>query len=212
MRRNKKGKLWILTGLLLLTAALLLSVNNLHEGTEAYHESEEVLSQLEKEISAKAETVQEAEVPDYMANPDMEMPTININGNEYIGILDIPSLDLELPVMSSWSYPQLRVAPCRYLGSVYSHNLIVMAHNYNSHFGLLKTLHIGDKVLFTDADGNVFSYKVAELNVLMPEAVKEMQSGGWDLTLFTCTLGGQSRVTVRCQMESSGIAFSSELR
>ena len=29
--------------------------------------------------------------------------------------------------------------------------------------------------------------------------VEEMLSGGWALTLFTCTLGGRTRVTVRCE-------------
>jgi sortase A len=29
--------------------------------------------------------------------------------------------------------------------------------------------------------------------------LKLLNSGDWDLTLFTCTIGGVSRVTVRCQ-------------
>ena len=37
--------------------------------------------------------------------------------------------------MSDWSYPQLRVALCRYTGSVYDDSLIIMAHNYDWHFG-----------------------------------------------------------------------------
>ena len=41
-------------------------------------------------------------------------------------------------------------------------------------------------------------YTVAELETLGKYDVEEMTSGDWDLTLFTCTYGGQSRVTVRC--------------
>ena len=52
--------------------------------------------------------------------------------------------------------------------------------------------------MFTDVDGNVYNYEVAELETLQPAAVDEMKSGEWDLTLFTCTIGGQTRVTVRC--------------
>lgn len=29
--------------------------------------------------------------------------------------------------------------------------------------------------------------------------VDKMTSGGWSLTLFTCTVGGQSRIAVRCE-------------
>lgn len=216
MKRNKKGSILILTGLLLITAALFLSAHNMREGTDAGKTAKETAEILEETIISaareRAGSAGEKSRPDYEENPEMEMPVININGNDYIGILKIPSLDLELPVMGGWSYPLLRISPCRYTGSVYTRNLVVMAHNYTSHFGRLKNLHIGDEVMFIDADGNVFSYKTAELEVLMPEDVAEMQSGGWDLTLFTCTLGGQSRVTVHCELESSGIAFSSELR
>ena len=49
-------------------------------------------------------------------------------------------------------------------------------------------------------DGNVFRYEVVELETLMPTAIEEMTSGDWDLTLFTCTIGGGSRVTVRCEL------------
>ena len=50
----------------------------------------------------------------------------------------------------------------------------------------------------TDMDGNVFSYEVSSLETLSPYAVSDMTSGDWDLTLFTCTVGGQSRLAIRC--------------
>lgn len=100
--------------------------------------------------------------------------------------------------MSSLSYPKLKIAPCRYAGSAYLNNLVIAAHNYERHFGGLKRLTVGDAVRFTDVDGNVFNYTVVELEQLEPYQAAEMRSGEWDLTLFTCTLGGQHRVTVRC--------------
>ena len=76
---------------------------------------------------------------------------------------------------------------------------MLAAHNYNSHFGKLKNLHQGDRVIFTDVDGNVFTYEVAVKETLRPTAVEEMTSGQWPLTLFTCTIGGSYRVTIRCE-------------
>lgn len=49
-----------------------------------------------------------------------------------------------------------------------------------------------------DIDGNVFSYEVVSLETLSTYDVENMTDGDWDLTLFTCTVGGQFRVTVRC--------------
>lgn len=45
---------------------------------------------------------------------------------------------------------------------------------------------------------HVFDYVVSELEILEPYAVSQMTEGDWDLTLFTCTPGGQHRVTLRC--------------
>jgi sortase A len=44
------------------------------------------------------------------------------------------------------------------------------------------------------------------MEILSPFAVEEMTSGDWDMTLFTCTVGGQSRVTVRCVLEERAYA------
>ncbi|HIX11183.1 MAG TPA: sortase, partial [Candidatus Agathobaculum pullistercoris] len=60
-------------------------------------------------------------------------------------------------------------------------------------------LNTGDTVTFTDVDGNQFTYAVSLIEDLPGTAIEEMQAGEWDLTLFTCTLGGRSRVTVRCE-------------
>ena len=102
--------------------------------------------------------------------------------------------------MSDWSYPQLRIAPCRYYGSVGTEDLIIAAHNYSRHFGNIKNLLPGDEVYFTEMDGTVTAYEVAETDTLNPAAVEEMTDSGYALTLFTCTYGGQSRVTVRCSL------------
>ena len=45
-------------------------------------------------------------------------------------------------------------------------------------------------------------YRVVVLDILSPDAIEEMTAGDFDLTLFTCTYGGQSRVTVYCNKEN----------
>lgn len=142
-----------------------------------------------------------ASQPSFVRYPDMEMPTREIEGRTYIGMLEVPALELSLPVMSEWSYPRLKKAPCRYVGSIYSKDMIICGHNYDRHFGRLKDLAVGEEVRFTDMDGNVFIYSISGTEQLGKFAVEEMLAGDWDLTLFTCTKGGQSRVTVRCRLE-----------
>ena len=141
----------------------------------------------------------EPSVPEYVLHPEMEMPTVEIDGVEYIGTLTIPALGLELPIVSAWSDALLDLAPCRYTGSAYLGDLIIAGHNYRGHFGSLYRLTPGDEVQFTDTAGNVFSYGVSEIQELPGTALEEMEAGDWDLTLFTCTLSSASRVTIRCQ-------------
>ena len=145
-----------------------------------------------------------APVPIYEIQPWMTMPTVEVDGNVYVGFLDIPAIERTLPVMDTWSYPNLKIAPNRFVGTPYAHDMIICAHNYDRHFGLIKTLQAGDKVSFTDVYGDRFDYEVSEVTILQPTDVEEMKDpDDWDLTLFTCTIGGATRVTVRCVMTGS---------
>ena len=202
----------ILLGLLLIAAALFLTAYNLYDEQRAEQSALQVIDRLEdylpSEVPTEASTepiVEQAPVPsdapDYVLCPDMEMPVETINGIDYIGVLQIPLLELELPIASEWNYPNLKTAPCRYSGSAYLNNMIICAHNYSSHFGKLKSLSEGDAATFTDMAGNVFIYKMVERETLNPSDIEEMEDGDWDLTLFTCTVGGKTRVTIRFKLD-----------
>lgn len=198
---KRKGSVLIFTGLLLIAAALFITAFNLREEAAARTASVRAADRLEALIPAhtpRPAAVPGAVLPENVPETDMEMPVKTVDGVDYIGVIAVPSLSLELPVASEWSYERLKISPCRYSGSVYSGDMVLCAHNYSSHFGQIKTLKPGDAVVFTDVDGNVYNYEVAELETLQPAAVDEIKSGEWDLTLFTCTIGGQTRVTVRC--------------
>ena len=189
--KRGRGTVWINAGLLLIAAALFLSVYNEWESHEARDSARQVIAQLCDALPT------EAGEPTTLPDVRREMPVKTINGRDYIGVLSIPSLELELPVISQWDYPALKVAPCRYSGSLYQDNLIICAHNYASHFGKLKELQPGDTVLFTDMDEHVVTFQMVERETLNPMDAEGMEAGDWDLTLFTCTIGGQTRVTIR---------------
>ena len=131
-----------------------------------------------------------------------EMTTVEVEGHDYIGVLSIPAAGLELPVMAQWSYAGLKVAPGRYSGTTYADDLVICGHNYAKHFSPIKWLAIGSPVYFTDADGLRWSYEVESVETLHPTQIEEMttatETDSWDLTLFTCTSGGNARYAVRC--------------
>ncbi len=208
MNAKRISKWFVYGGLLLIAAALCLTMYNINEQLQASYSTSYVLQQFSKHTDSvenktdkNTDKISESaqKLPEYITNPNMEMPTLEMDGQNYIGILSIPALELNLPIIGEWSYPNLKIAPCRYKGSVYLNNMILMAHNYAGHFGSLPNLKIGDEVYFEDMNGNIFHYEAVEMETVAGEAVEDMLSGDWDLSLFTCNVSGTSRITVRCK-------------
>jgi sortase A len=199
-------------GTALLLAALFLVLHNVAEDKKGGEQAELLLDDLKQEIpeEPEPETIQTAENYDLYAEYETEtvpeMETTQINGNAYIGYIAIPALDVELPVLSEWSYPNLKLSPCRYVGNLYAGDLVLCAHNYSSHFGRIHELNSGDEIIFTDVKGKQYDYNVIGIEQHPGTAVEDIKFGNaddWDLTLFTCTLDGQSRVTVRAAREEA---------
>ena len=196
----------LLLGLVFVVAALFWARYNAALTRRAGEANQDVLALLYQQIpkvSSWDEFSLEAagelsDQPDYVVNPQMPMPVCEINGVLYIGYLSIPALNLELSVASACDYDTLDISPCRYSGSAYEGNLVLSAHNYGTHFGSIGSLQLGSPVYFTDMDGNVFKYRVSKQEVLLPTDSELMVQGEFPLTLFTCTVGGSYRVTVRC--------------
>lgn len=199
MKKRKLSNAFIIIGTMLLLAALFLIMSNVYHDKESGIASREVMAELKDDIS-ELSTAQ----PDQASIAAEENPLpeklIEIDGKSYIGYLSVPALELELPVMSEWSYDNLKIAPCRYEGTVAGGDLIIAAHNYQSHFGRLKEIYNGLKIYFTDGYGEVHEYEIQQVEAIDGQDVSAMEFGSadtWDLTLFTCTLDGVSRVTVR---------------
>lgn len=197
---GKAGNVCMLLGTALVLAALSLFLWNQREAAEAGRAAEAVLPRLVENMEAARTkpATPDATLPDPY---DPEMTVVEIDGYGYVGVLTIPALELELPVMSEWDADRLKIAPCRYSGSTKTRDLVIAGHNYTTHhFGTLYELEEGDKVIFTDMDGVVTHYQVVALDILQPTAVEEMTAGAYDLTLFTCTYDSGSRLTVRCAL------------
>ena len=188
--KNRRGILLMLVGVvLILGAGGLLLYNNWQEKNSKEFVSK-VIDEFERLVDPfKRETMQ---LP-------KQMQSVVIDGKEYIGSLDFPTLDQSFPILKNCNDELLKLAPCRYTGSYLKDNMIIAGHNYSSGFGLIKRLEIGDKVFFTDTLGNTLTYKVKDVQEIDGMDIKGMkEKGEWDLTLFTCTYGGQSRYAVRC--------------
>jgi LPXTG-site transpeptidase (sortase) family protein len=125
-----------------------------------------------------------------------------------IGILEIPELNEELPIIGKWSYKLLKISICRYKGPEPNEkgNLVLIGHNYKSgaHFGRLKTLSVGSELYLTDsATGTRVRYEVYQIKSIASDAFSALDSfrGTYGLTLMTCKDNGTNRLLVRCEQK-----------
>ena len=188
--RKWLGVICVFLGVLCILSAIGLVAYNRWEDENAEKIAQDLLEDVQSIIE---EPQPELPLPD-----DTKMATVEVGGYDCIGILSVPVLDLELPVLTDWSYAKLKKAPCHYYGSYYEKDFVIAAHNYKAHFGRLSELQAGDVVVFTDVSGTAHYYEVVLLETLPKNATQEMITSGFALSLYTCTPGGASRVTVRC--------------
>lgn len=204
--KRKLGSCLMMVGTVLMIGALSLFLYNQYEQAKAGQAATEVLSKMQSAIGETAAdtdaTDESVPVPPAETSPvSAQMKEVEIDGYAYIGYLSIPVLEMELPVMSQWDYSRLKIAPCRFTGTTMDDNLVIAGHNYSRHFGPVRDLVEGDSVIFTDMEGVTTAYVVVAKDIVAPTAVEEITACDFDLTLFTCTYGGQSRVAVFCNRQ-----------
>lgn len=207
MKKIIPGILLILIGLALLGGAAYIFMQNQQENEAAGTGAQTALEALQEMLptttapQTTAPEVTEESVPETTLDP--EMPVVEVDGYEYIGYLDLPRLEMTLPIMSEWDSLRLQIAPCRQFGSSRTDDLVIAGHNYASHFGRLNELDVGDTVRFTDMEGVVSTYTICRVETLRPTQVEDVQNSGYDLVLYTCTYGGRSRVVLFCDREEN---------
>ena len=181
--KNKKWIILIIIGIIFICLAFSLLVYNKYVDNKAGIESKAALQKIQKNLATQKKLI--------------KTNTINIDGHEYIGIINIPSLELELPVMSKCTEQNMKTSPCRYYGSLETNDLVICAHSYKNLFRYIKNLKSKDILIYTDLSNNVYIYEVELVEILAPEDIEEMLDNKFNLTLYTCTNDNQNRVTVR---------------
>lgn len=194
----------MILGLLLMAAALLLTGYNLWDSNRAGKAAQEVALSLQEEMPKvlRPAAVRGLYDPATKVAEPQEVPDMAVreeNGYAYIGNLNVPTLALSLPVMANWDYDSLQISPCVYSGSYYTDDLVICGHNYSSHFSSLRSIALGAEVYLTTVDGYVYHYIVDNVETVTPTEIERMITGdNWDLTFFTCHIGGRTRYAVRC--------------
>ena len=122
--------------------------------------------------------------------------------HESIAKLYVEKIDLEIAVLSKWSYELLEVSVNKFGGPEpnESGNFIVIGHNYSNgeHFGNLDLIEIGDLIELTDLSGRKITYEVYEMLIIKPNEVEKLKTVDIrTLTLITCDVNRNLRLVVK---------------
>jgi sortase A len=203
-KKTKLGIIFMSLAIIIIVGAGILLIYNNKEETRVTNYNESLVTEFEKEMEKYSELNDEGQVEkdlswlDYNNSIGTEYSKTLDDGVTYIGILYFPEIsNLAVPVIDNCTDSNLKLSACRYSGSL-NEKMIIAGHSYKSIFGKLSSkLKVDNIIYFKSLDGNVYKYKLVNIEYLLPTDVQKMQSGEWDLTIFTCTYDNQKRITYR---------------
>lgn len=186
----KRKSIFTYIGLVLIFSALLFTLYNLVSdflyGKKASENVETIVEYIEENNNEP--------VSDFRSQ---NLKSMEIDGLYYVGVIEMPSVNITLPVLYDCKEESLEVGAGVYVGTPYAKNFVIGAHSLNYGFRDIRKLVKGDLVYFEDIYGNVFEYEVVLQEVLHETEIESMITSGYDLTLFTCRADLTLRVTVR---------------
>lgn len=170
--RKKLVKILFSCGLLLLVIAIGMLGLNISESTRSEREAKKIDAALEDMHKSFFKQVEGDVIP--------EMEVLEIDGKSYIGILEIPALDIKASVSAESDEKKLKVAS----GSYYTDDLVICGLSFESLQGIEKDAD----VYLTTADAKIIQYKVTGKD-----------KGDFDLAISAGTAGEEDSFTVRCK-------------
>ena len=126
------------------------------------------------------------------------MPVLQIDGVDYAALLEIPSMQVALPVANEWNPRRLSAAPARFCGSVYDRSLVIGGTDSSNQFAFCSKIEDGTQVTVTDMTGASFTYEVTAVDRAKKAEKAWLANESFDLTLYCRDTYSMEYVAVRC--------------
>ena len=190
MKKRKIPLVLILGACLVLISLALLVASQIcmHMGTQ---QCQNTVTQMDKILPERT-----AGVPGMY--PDSGMPVLEIDGKDYVAMLEIPSFGITLPVADKWDSNKLFLSPSRFFGSAYDDTLIIGGIDHPQQFGFCDQIEHGAFVTVTDMTGAQFTYTVSNVERAQHAEAQWLTDTDCDLTLFCRDTYSMEYVAVRC--------------
>lgn len=123
-----------------------------------------------------------------------------------IGLIEIPKININYPILSYINDDLLKIAPCRFFGPLPNEigNMCIAAHNYNNYkfFSKLKNLKIEDSIFIYDLSGKKIEYRVYDLyetDYTDLSCTSQDTNNQKEVTLITCNNIKNKRTIIKAK-------------
>ena len=194
-RRSRLAIVFAVLGALLVAAAVALALYNLNYSQTAGQRAADDLAHVEGQLPPIV-------LADYKA-PSGNLPSVQVGGRSYAGIVEIEALGVKLPVAGNEPAQGSGGDFAPYVSSYDSASgaIVIGGANYASQFGRIGELATGDAVVFTDMSGRVRTCAVATVATVGADDAQALRDtcADWPLCLHVSTFSGMQRTVVCCQ-------------
>lgn len=179
--------------ILIIVAIVLIVVIGI--GLNKRNKNEEAVQEVVSQINDKVQN-----------NSSDSFPYIEFEGYQAIGIIQIPKINIEYPILIESNENTLAKSITRVGNGTVNGigNLALAGHNYidGSMFGKIDELENGDEISILDLNGNKVTYKIFGKFVTDPNDVsvlEPVQQNVREVTLITCTNGNKNRLIIKAR-------------
>lgn len=157
-------------------------------------------------------------IVEYIKNVDLQLPNtdeneedntvteIEIDGYKVLGIIRIPKINLEYPILNETTNLSMKKSITKFWGPNLNEvgNLTLAGHNNRdgTMFGKVKNLEVGDIIEIEDLYKNTVKYQIFDMYVIEPNdvsCVKSVDPNAKEVTLITCTNGNKNRLITKAR-------------
>ena len=200
---NKKLFGYILLLIVLIAFAIIafVFIYKTHSERNIYEDkNQEVVNELKKYLS----NVQNEGALENITDNNRNEFDLQFEGFNVIGIIKIPKINLEYPILKQTSNTTMKISISRFWGKEVNGygNLSLAGHNNydGTMFGKNKKLQIGDKVELTDLTGKTIEYEIKEIFKTDPNDTSVLvteDENVREVTLITCSSGRAERLIIK---------------
>ena len=126
------------------------------------------------------------------------LPSLTVDGKDFVGIIEMPRYESALPVGADWG--NLTKYPRRFDGSIYNGTLQIGATTQKGQYDFYREISVGDTVIFTDVEGNRYTYAVTNLRYEKHADQTALNREESELTLFIKNVYDFEYLIVSCDI------------